>query len=124
MIGPKLNYSVVWIFAIAMMVMSYSCRTEKPTIVIVTVKDTTGKTLSGASVRLYYQHDSLPDDQVRVDQTKSTGGDGKAHFDFSDLFELGQAGFAVLDVDVDGEKKVGVVKVEPEVENEAIVVKK
>jgi hypothetical protein len=52
-----------------------------------------------------------------------TGGDGVATFNFNDLFKRGQAGFAVLDIEVESGSLMGtgIIKVEENKTNEATV---
>ena len=96
-----------------------SCYKKKDTIAIVTVKDGSDQPVGGASVRLYYEGTGGPD-SARIDQTASTGADGKAKFNFNDLYKAGQAGFAVLDIYVN-QVKDGIIKVEAEKTSEETV---
>lgn len=96
-----------------------SCYKKKDTIAIVTVVDSADAPVGGASVRLYYEGTGGPD-SARIDQTASTGADGKAKFNFNDLYKAGQAGFAVLDIYVN-QVKSGIIKVEAEKTSEETV---
>lgn len=94
-----------------------SCYKKKDTIAVVTVVDSANAPVGGASVRLYYGPNP---DSARIDQTASTGADGKAKFNFNDLYKAGQAGFAVLDIYVN-QVKSGIIKVEAEKTSEETV---
>lgn len=105
-----------------------SCRKEKDTIARVTVIDeASGLPVGGATVKLYGEpSDTLYEGNViyLMDST-DTDASGVATFNFSGYFELGQAGFAVLTVDVTRSgvlnESIAVMKVEEEVTNELTV---
>lgn len=98
---------------------SNSCRRKKDTIAEITVRDAGNQLVSGASVRLYGQ----PSDpstgtstEVIVDKTTTTNSSGVAQFNFNDVYQLGQAGVAVLNIKAtygaaSGE---GIIKIEEE----------
>ena len=98
-----------------------NCRREKDTNATVIVVDASENPVVGASVRLYVANATGP---VRegIEKTETTGSDGTARFNYNDLYELGQAGFAVLDVDINGGQASGIIKIEEEVENEQTVI--
>lgn len=103
------------------LILATSCRKEKDTNAIVTVVDASEQPVANADVRLYVSSASGP---VRdgIDQTVSTNSSGVASFNFNDLYELGQAGFAVLDVDVNSGQATGIIKIEEETDNEQTIV--
>lgn len=94
------------------------CYKKQPTIAHITVLTSTPpgpnspgpEPVNGAEVRLFYD---IGADSARIDKTGTTGGDGKATFNFNELYKSGQAGFAVLDIYVQG-SLVGVIKIEEE----------
>lgn len=98
-----------------------SCYRKKDTIAKVTVLDSAGLPVGGASVRLYYEDLPTADPRDNLDQTNSTDASGIATFNYNDLFKSGQAGFAILDIDVDGQVKVGIIRVEQEETSEESV---
>jgi hypothetical protein len=104
-----------------------SCKREKATIARITVLDeTTNLPVGAATVRLYgEQTDTAQHNDIILDVEMETDGNGVASFTFTDYFELGQAGFAVLTVDVTRNgvthQSIAVIKVEEEVENELTV---
>ena len=110
-----------------------SCRKEKPTTATISVTNQNGEIVDSALVRLY----PTPSDPAHppfaegIDDTLYTNFNGEVTFDYTDMFNLGQAGFAVLDIEVilpntvDGQDSLrgtGIIKVEPEKANEEDVV--
>ncbi len=112
-------------FLVALLVMVFtvsSCYRKKDTIASVTVVDANNNPLGGQEVRLTYDTTgSFDEDVVRIDQTATTDASGVASFNFNDLYKSGQAGFAVLDIYVNG-AVVGIIKIEEEVTSEETVV--
>ncbi len=106
------------------------CRKEEPTIAEITVVDTAGNVVEDAMVRLYPEPSINPHPSIIIDDTLKTTLDGKATFDYTESFNLGQAGFAVLDIEVvlpgaDGEDSLsgaGIIKIQPETFNEEEVI--
>jgi hypothetical protein len=111
----------VAILGLSLAISSTSCRKEKDTNAVVTVVDASENPVSGVAVRLYIQSASGP---VRegIDVTETTNSSGVASFNFNDLYELGQAGFAVLDIDVKNGASTGIIKIEEETDNEQTIV--
>lgn len=68
-----------------------SCNKVEDTIATIKVTNVAGDPVSGASVTL---------SGGVILETKKTNTDGKASFDFSSRYQQGQAGFAILDIDV------------------------
>ncbi|MAP01597.1 MAG: hypothetical protein CMD01_02110 [Flavobacteriales bacterium] len=96
-----------------------SCYKKKDTIVIINVRENaTNEIVVGADVRLYYQ--SGNPDSTRIDVSATSNPQGQAVFNFNDLYQSGQAGFAVLDLLVNG-TKVSVIQIEEEVTTEETV---
>ena len=112
---------LVIILGLALVAGFGSCRKEKDTNAIITVVDGSENPVPGVAVRLYIQSASGP---VRegIDVTETTNASGVASFNFNDLYELGQAGFAVLDIDVKNGASTGIIKIEEETDNEQTVV--
>ena len=68
---------------------------------IITVLDNnTNNPIADANVRLFYDPSNGSNIPL-IDVQKKTGDNGSASFDFSDRYQDGQAGFAVLDVEID-----------------------
>lgn len=107
-----------------------SCRKEKPTLAKISVVDTAGNIVVGAMVRLYPEPTINPHPTITIDDTLITTFEGEVEFDYTEEFNLGQAGFAVLDIEVvlmkvDGEDSLagtGIIKIVPEQLNEETVI--
>ncbi|MES2798458.1 MAG: hypothetical protein V4638_00450 [Bacteroidota bacterium] len=101
------------------------CRKKKDTIAKITIKDDANAVVEGATVVLYGTP-SGPEYQgqvVTVYDTTTTNSAGVAVFNFNEVYQLGQAGVAVLDIHAwtltqDG---TGIVKVEEETTTEETV---
>lgn len=74
-----------------------SCFKVEETIASVRVFNEAGTPIPGASVRLYKIGNDGP---TRFDTIQFTNGSGIASFNFSEDYEAGQSGFAVLDIEV------------------------
>ncbi len=110
------------LFASAFLVLGLlSCNKEKDTIAQITVVNDNGKNVAGALVHVFGEPSdtNLQDREVRIDREKETGKNGRATFNFTELFKKGQAGFAVLDVEItrDSLKGEGFIKVKDEETN-------
>lgn len=91
-----------------------SCKKEAPTVAIVDVIDTSGAPVPGAMVRLYPSPTIDEHGAIVVDDTMRTNAAGRATFDFSDHFNLGQAGVFILDIEVNSGDSIfgtGILKV-------------
>ncbi len=97
------------------------CNKEKDTIAEITVQDQQEENVSGALVHVFGEPSdtAFQNKEIRIDREKKTGTNGKAKFNFTELFKKGQAGFAVLDVEitVDTFKIDGFIKVKEEQKN-------
>lgn len=111
-----------------------SCRKEKDTTATVIVVDAAQQPVAGVTVRVYCPdgtcdssggQGSLNEDMDRED---ITGSNGKVKFNYTEQYKLGQAGFAVLDVEVRqtagsaSPDATGVIKIEEEQENEQTII--
>ena len=98
-----------------------SCYKESDTTAVITVLDAANAPVPGAEVKLYYKFasDSLGTD-LRLDKEATTDASGKATFNYTEEFKAGQAGLAVLDIEVDGDI-LGIIKIEEEERNEETV---
>ena len=105
--------------ALIVLVFSFtSCYKKKDTIANVTVMNANNDPVVGAEVRLFY---GVSADSARIDELGTTGGDGIATFNFNELYKSGQAGFAVLDIYVQG-VLVGIIKIEEEKTSDETVI--
>ena len=81
----------------------FSCYKEEKTIAVITVLDNnTNNPIPDARVRLFYDNFNGLNVPI-IDEEKITSSNGSASFDFSENYQDGQAGFAVLDVEVNGD---------------------
>lgn len=96
-----------------------SCRTKGDTIARITVRDTANVLVPNARVILFGTSTTDPIQPVVRRDTAFTNSSGVAVFNYNDLYQLGQAGFAVLDIIVRKEDMTGsgIIKVEEEKEN-------
>ena len=108
-----------------------SCRKEKDTTATVTIVDAAQQPVAGVTVRLYCPDATCTGGNLDedMDRTATTNSSGKATFNYTEQYRLGQAGFAVLDVEVHltaatggTPEATGVIKIEEEVENEQTII--
>lgn len=101
------------------------CRKKKDTTAVITVRDSNnGNTIIvGATVRVYGTSSTTPPQDPVVDNTNTTDNEGKATFNYNDIYQQGQAGVAVLDITCTSGTKTGtgIIKIEAEKENTATV---
>ena len=102
-----------------------SCKKESPTIAKIRVVDTSGAAFADAMVRLYPSPTTTQHGAIILDDTLYSDADGYATFDYTDYFNLGQAGFAVLDIEArsgDSLYGQGIIKIVEEEVNEETVI--
>ena len=87
------------IFALVLGTLTISCKKKQATTVEIAVIDTQGNLIPNAMVRLWPNPDPVLKPMIDAD-TAYTQNDGYARFDYTDDFNLGQAGFRVLDIEV------------------------
>lgn len=100
-----------------------SCKKKEDTIAKITVRDTSDAIVAGARVILYGESTTTPKQAVIRRDTMKTNSAGVAVFDYNQVYQLGQAGVAILNIaakkgDLKGE---GILKIEEETENETTV---
>lgn len=107
----------------AILVVSGSCRKKADTIARITVRDTANMVVVGAEVILFGKSTTTPIQSVQLRDTSITNTSGIATFNFNDIYQLGQAGVAVLDIRArkDGLQGEGIIKIEEEQENSTTV---
>lgn len=102
-----------------------ACNKEEPTKAVIIVKLADGTPVEGALVKLYANPAQPLGDPNRLNKEATTGSDGRVEFDYTDFYEQGQAGFAVLDIlcTRDTLAGAGMIKItEEEVNEETVVV--
>ena len=116
----------IFLLALAALIIgpSLGCRKKGDTIVRITVKDVTNAPVANAMVRLYGQStvEEPPGAIIRND-TAYTNASGVAIFDYNEVYQLGQAGVAVLNIQAkkDGMTGTGIVKIVEEETTEETV---
>lgn len=108
----------IFLFSLAAILISpmLGCRKKGDTIAKITVRDSLDKLVVGALVRLDGQSTlDTPKAIIRHDSAY-TNTSGVAIFDYNQVYQLGQAGVAVLNITAqkDGMKGTGIIKVEEE----------
>ena len=88
---------ILFLFIPLTLIQFTSCIKEDATIAVITVKDTNNVVVENAQVILYGNPQPPLGSLERFD-TAYTDQNGQAMFDYTDLFQLGQSGFAILDV--------------------------
>ena len=108
------NISTNWAKYVILLIVffiSNSCYKPKSTIATITVLNNSNNSpVSGATVRLFYD-DPTGVNTSLLDEQNTTSDEGVVNFDFSAYYKDGQAGFAVLDIEVNN-VFVGVVQIE------------
>jgi hypothetical protein len=102
---------------------SSGCRKKKDTTAKITVRGENNALVIGATVRVYGESSTTPKKASVVDDTQSSDYKGEAFFSYNDIYQLGQAGVAVLNIEVTYGAKIGtgIIKIESEVANEETV---
>ncbi|MCE2711100.1 MAG: hypothetical protein LW688_01005 [Cryomorphaceae bacterium] len=102
---------------------SSGCRVKGDTIAIINVKDIASQPVSGAQVVLYGKSTINQPANVVLYDTTETNSSGEAVFNFNDVYQLGQAGVAILNIKATYGTAVGegIIKVEEEKTNEETV---
>lgn len=97
------------------------CYKKEDTIAIVKVVNETGTSIANARVIIYGSGNL---GEVTLRDTTLTNSSGEALFNLNETYQSGQAGVAVLDVEVtkDGLTSYGIIKVEQETTSREIVV--
>ena len=100
-----------------------SCRKKQDTIAKISVRDDANQAVVGAQVVLYGQSTTNQPASVVLYDTTTTNSAGEAVFNFNETYQLGQAGVAVLNIDVEKGALTGqgIIKVEQEVTTEETV---
>ncbi|MBM3430395.1 MAG: hypothetical protein FJX99_05370 [Bacteroidetes bacterium] len=111
-----MKYFVISVLAIGLIGFT-SCRKKKDTIANIYVLDENNVPVDAAMVVLYGTNTAGTPQQVAVFAA------GMATFNFNDIYQLGQAGVAVLDIKAQKFNKVGqgIIKIEAEKVNEETV---
>lgn len=113
------------LFLVASTMTLTSCVKEEPTVAIVHVIDANGDPVQGATVRLYGSPSQTPPppNSIALDTTFITDAMGTVTVDYSEEYKLGQAGFAVLDIEAykGALYGVGIIKIEEQETTEVTI---
>lgn len=128
MMNLTFTKTVVITFCASAFIVLAGCEKDKETIATITVVNEDGVAVPGAQVRLFSEPSTFPPPagaELRFDTLGTTNATGKVTFNFSEFYKKGQAGFAVLDIQVckGSQAGVGIIKIaEEETTEEKIVV--
>lgn len=120
----KMNrFFALSVIALLSMTVLIGCRKKEDTIAEITVRDASNQAVAGARVVIYGQSTTNQPANVVLYDTTTTNSSGVAIFNFNDVYQLGQAGVAVLNIDVqkDALTGQGIIKVEQEVTSKETV---
>ncbi len=111
------------LFLLFVGMVTVSCRKKQETIAKIVVRDASNNPVSGARVIVYGQSTTGQASSVTLYDTTTTNSAGEAIFNFDDVYQLGQAGVAVLNIDAskDGNTGQGIIKVEQETTTTEVV---
>lgn len=115
---------LVAFLALVSMTAFIGCRKKGETIAKIMVRDAANQSVPGARVVLYGQSTTNQPSSVVLFDTTLSNSAGEAIFNFDDVYQLGQAGVAVLNIDVetgDGKSGQGIIKVVEETTSEETV---
>lgn len=121
----RLNKLIIFGLLLSLGVSSFvGCRKKKDTSAEITVRNSAGSAVANAQVILYpsgSQQGSVINDDIY--DTAYTNTEGKARFNFNEVYQLGQAGVVVLNIKAKSGTEVGqgIIKIEEEVENKETV---
>lgn len=111
---------------VGILMSSTGCHKKKDTIAKVYVRDSSNNPVVAAQVVLKGENTNTPpasQNPVALMDTTTTNGSGEAIFNFNKVYQLGQAGVAVLDIEAskNGQVGTGIIKVEQETTSEETV---
>ena len=111
------------VLALVSMTAFVGCRKKQETIAKIYVKDAGNQSVANARVVLYGQSTTGQPSSVVLFDTTLTNSAGEAIFNFDDVYQLGQAGVAVLNIDVQNGSMSGqgIIKVVEETTSEETV---
>lgn len=95
------------------------CRKKKETLAKIYVRDAANQPVEGASVVLYGETTTTPPKNPILFDTTLTNSSGEAVFNYDEVYQLGQAGVAVLNIKAKKNTSIGtgIIKIEEEKTN-------
>jgi len=114
---------IVFSIAIVGIIGFTGCRKKEPTVAKIHVRDSSNQSVEGARVVLYGEPSPGEHGIPILFDTTISNSSGEAVFNFDDVYQLGQAGVAVLNIDVvlGIDAGHGIIKVEQETTSEETV---
>jgi hypothetical protein len=103
--------------------MSSGCRKKKDTIAKIYVRNVANVPVAGCRVVLKGESTTNQPASVVLFDTTTTNSAGEAIFNFNDVYQLGQAGVAVLNIEAEYDNMTGqgIIKIEEETTSEETV---
>lgn len=107
-----------------LLAVAYSCVKKEDTIAKIEVRDENNNLVESAMVVLHGTSTCNCPSQVVVYDTAFTNAAGIATFNYNEIYQLGQAGVAVLDIEAykGNRQGQGIIKIEAEKTNEESVI--
>ncbi|MFM7663529.1 MAG: hypothetical protein ACKO68_03270 [Bacteroidota bacterium] len=107
-----------------LLAVAYSCVKKEDTIAKIEVRDENNNLVEQAMVVLHGTSTCNCPSQVVVYDTAFTNAAGIATFNYNEIYQLGQAGVAVLDIEAykGNRQGQGIIKIEAEKTNEETVI--
>lgn len=117
------NYFLLGALSLLTLAAFVGCNKKEDTIAKIYVRDADMILVPDARVILYGTSTTNQPSSVVLFDTTTTNSAGEAIFNLNEVYQLGQAGVAVLNIDVDkdGKSGQGIIKVEQETTSEETV---
>ncbi len=121
----KPSYILLFVSLIITSFTTNSCKKEKDTIAKIKVVDENGELIPNAEVHLFPDPSIILPRPIIIDDYEITNFEGIALFDYTENFNLGQAGFSVLNIEVNSGDTIfgeGIIKIEEERTTEEVII--
>jgi hypothetical protein len=111
------------LLAVSGVAISFGCNKKKDTLAVILVKNEKNESVFGAQVVLYGKSTLDHPANVVLYDTTVTNSSGEATFNFNDVYQLGQAGVAILNIKATYEalEGEGIIKIEEQKTNKETV---
>ena len=125
--SPMTHFSKLALIALCIVMSFSACRKEEDTIALIKVRDVEMAPVADAIVTLFADPTNSSGDNVGnviEEVSQPSNAAGEAIFDFTELYQDGQAGFAVLSILIEKDSLMveGIIKIDPEVVNEETLI--
>ena len=112
-------------FLALLLIVGFGCRTKQDTIAIIHVRDIANLPVAGAEVTLFATSSMNTPAAIdtNVERTAISNSSGDATFNYNDIYQLGQAGVGIFNIEAskDFNDGIGIIKVEQETTSEETV---